>query len=69
MLLSDFGFTQYNYVSILFINGFMTTSEAQHLFHPQRPSVITWGVNLQGGEDQVFLLPLAASPPLAGDGV
>ena len=29
----------------------------------QRPSVITWGVNLQGGEDQVFLLLLAASLP------
>ena len=32
MLLSDFGFTQNNCVSILFINGIMTTGETQHLF-------------------------------------
>lgn len=61
MLLCDFDFTQYNCVSILFINGVMTTGEAKHLFHPQRPSVVTWGVNLRGGEDQVLLL--AASLP------
>ena len=62
MLLSDFGFIQNNCLHP-FHQWHHDKRETQHLFHPQRPLVITWGVNLQGGEDQVFLLLLTASLP------
>lgn len=59
MLCSDFSFTNYNCVYILFINSSMTACKTQYLFHPSRPLIVPSGITL--GEGRTKPCPSSAA--------